>query len=91
MDDGQRAGLVRANLVMVGREMLADGAEPEEVLSIIRAAASDFSDSRDLVALVFGIGAEAAHEMIADSATWEDRREPMLDNDRILDDFRSGD
>ena len=38
-----------------------------------------------------GVGAEAAHEMIADSATWEDRREPMLDNDRILDDFRDGD
>jgi len=91
MDDGQRAGLVRANLVMVGREMLADGAEAEEVLAIIRAAAGDFGDARALVALVFGIGAEAAHEMIADSATWQDRREPMLDNDRLLDDFRSGD
>ncbi len=85
MDDGQRADLVRAC-----REMLADGADAEEVLAIIRAAAADFSASRALVALVFGIGAEAAHEMIADSATWEDRREPMLD-DAILDDFRNRD
>ena len=86
MDEGQRADLVRAC-----REMLADGAEPEEVLAIIRTATGDFGDARALVAVTFGIGVEAAHEMIADSATWEDRRERMLDNDRILDDFRSGD
>jgi len=86
MDKAQRADLVRAL-----RDMLADGAETEEVLAIIRAAASDFGDARALVALIFGIGAEAAHEMIADSATWEDRREPMLDDARVLDDFRSGD
>ncbi|MEN3975516.1 hypothetical protein [Emcibacter sp. SYSU 3D8] len=86
MDEGRRAGLVRAC-----REILADGAETEEVLAIIRAAAGDFDDARALVALVFGIKAETAHEMIADSATWEDRREPLLDNDRILDDLRRGD
>ena len=75
MDDSQRADLVRAL-----REMLADGAEPEEVLAIIRQAAGDFAASRGLAALVFGIDAEAAHEMLADSAAWEDRREPLLDD-----------
>ena len=84
MDDG-------ADLVRACREMLADGAETEEVLAIIRSAAGDFSASRALVALIFGIGAEAAHEMLADSATWEDRREPLLDDGHLLDDFRDQD
>ncbi|MEN3952097.1 hypothetical protein [Iodidimonas sp. SYSU 1G8] len=86
MDEGQRADLVRAC-----RDMLADGAENEEVLAILRGGAHDFADARGLVALVFGIGAEAAHEMIADSATWQDRREPLLDTGSLLDDFRRGD
>lgn len=86
MDEGQHADLVRAC-----RDMLADGTEPEEVLAIIRDAAGDFAVARALVALVFGIDAEAAHEMIADSATWEDRREVPLDTGSLLDDFRRGD
>jgi hypothetical protein len=80
-----------ADLVHACRDMLADGAEPEEVLAIIRSAAGDFSASRALVALIFGIGTEAAHEMLADSATWADRREPLLDDHRLLDDFPGGD
>lgn len=75
MDDSQRADLVRAL-----RDMLSEGAEPEEVLAIIRQAAGDFAAARDLTALAFGIGAEAAHEMLSDSATWADRREPPLDD-----------
>jgi hypothetical protein len=86
MDDGQHAALVRAC-----RDMLADGTETEDVLAIIRAAAGDFGDARALAALVFGIDMQAAHELLADSATWADRREPMLEDSRLLDDFRGGD
>ncbi len=70
----------RADLVRALRDMLADGAEPEEVLAIIRQAAGDFAASRALAGLVFGIGAEAAHEMLSDSAAWADRREPLFDD-----------
>ncbi|MGE0665468.1 MAG: hypothetical protein AB7O49_02820 [Sphingomonadales bacterium] len=80
MDEGQRADLVRAL-----RDMLVDGADPEEVLAIIRTACGDFNASRNIMTLVFGVEAEAAHEMLADSATWADRREPLLD------DFDDGD
>ncbi len=86
MDDGQQAALVHSC-----RDMLADGVETEEVLAIIRAAAGEFGAARSLAALIFGIDPQAAHELLADSATWADRREPLLDDGRILDDFRGGD